>query len=347
MKPISPPDPAAMPPRLPETVIDAAIAWAVKLDYGHPTAAMRRSFEQWLEASPFHALAWRRVHGLALPSPALAGLPYRLALDTLQAADAERRTRARQGRRNALKALSLTGAAIASGWAAYGHAPWQQMVAQAGTYTGEQSTLRLADGTVIVLNTDTAVSTDLDGAQRLVMMRKGEILITTGADEQSPSHGKRPFWVHTPFGAIQALGTRFVVRLEASRARVSVQEGAVELHPSGGGTSAIAQAGESHWLAAGGVSVAEPRGFDEDGWADGVIAGKDIRMADLIAELSRYRPGLTVCDEQVADLRVSGIFHIHDTDQALRFLAQTQPVSVAYRTRYWVTVGPARQGRGA
>ncbi len=218
-------------------------------------------------------------------------------------------------------------------------------MAQAGTYTGEQSTLRLDDGTVIVLNTDTAVSTRLAGPQRLVVLRKGEILITTGDDTQSSIHGKRPFWVHTPFGTLQALGTRFVVRLEQDRARVSVQEGAVELHPAQGSASAIAQAGESLWLAADGVSIAASRGFDEDGWADGVIAGQDMRMADLIAELSRYRPGLTVCDPQVAELRVSGIFHVRDTDQALRFLAQTQPVSITYRTRYWVTVAPAGQGR--
>jgi transmembrane sensor len=43
----------------------------------------------------------------------------------------------------------------------------------------------------------------------------------------------------------------------------------------------------------------------------------------------------------VADLRVSGIYHVRDTDQALRFLAQTQPVRVTYHTRFWVVVEPA------
>ncbi|MGB6104114.1 MAG: FecR domain-containing protein [Pusillimonas sp.] len=338
--------PAAPSAKLSEAVIDAAIGWAVKLDYGQPTPSLRQAFEQWLHASPAHALAWQRVHTLKTSSPTLSGLPAQLALDTLQAADTARRAHARQGRRNALKALSLAGVAVAAGWVAYDHAPWQQLLAQASTSTGEQTTLRLDDGTVIVLNTNTAVSTDLKGAQRLILLHKGEILITTGADAAAQAHyqGKRPFWVHTPFGTIQALGTRFVVRLEGPRARVSVQEGAVELHPALGGATAIAHAGQSLWLTSNAILPAAAQGFSDDGWADGVIAGNNIRMADLVAELARYRPGRSICDERVANLRVSGIFHINDTDQALRFLEQTQPISVTYRTRYWVTVGPAAHG---
>ncbi|MFT4193241.1 MAG: iron dicitrate transport regulator FecR, partial [Ottowia sp.] len=62
------------------------------------------------------------------------------------------------------------------------------------------------------------------------------------------------------------------------------------------------------------------------------------------AEMARYRPGRIVCDPRVADLRVSGLFHIRDTDQALQFLIQTQPVSVTYLTRWWVMVGPREAG---
>lgn len=134
------------------------------------------------------------------------------------------------------------------------------------------------------------------------------------------------------------------MRLDEQHARVSVQEGAVELHPSAGDSSAIVQAGESRRLTGSSILPAADRYFEEDGWVSGVIAGKNIRLADLVAELSRYRPGYIVCDEHVADLLVSGIFHVKDTDKALQFLAQAQPVSMAYRTRFWVTVGPKHSG---
>jgi transmembrane sensor len=46
------------------------------------------------------------------------------------------------------------------------------------------------------------------------------------------------------------------------------------------------------------------------------------------------------CDPLAADLRISGVFSLTDTDRALESLALALPVTVAYRTRYWVTILP-------
>jgi transmembrane sensor len=322
---------------IPASVIDDAIGWAVKLDFSTPVPETRQAFDRWLNAQPAHAAAWQRVQSLKND---FAQIPPRLALDALTTAEARRRAGG-LSRRQAVRLLSLAGVAVAAGWVASDQAPWQRLLADYSTATGEQRTVRLDDGTVIVLNTDSAISTALEAGRRLVVLRRGEILVTTGADAGSPR--KRPFWVHTPFGTAQALGTRFVVRLAPGRARVSVQEDAVEIHPlrpAAGSRPVIVRAGESWWLAPDGVAAAQPLGFEPDGWADGVIAGQNIRLADLLDELSRYRPGRIVCDERVAELRVSGVYHLRDTDRALRFLVQTQPVSVALRTRFWVSVGP-------
>ena len=331
--------------QLPEAIIDTAIAWMVKLDYNTPTPAVHQAFEHWLHADPLHALAWQRVVSLKQP---FTRLPPKLLRATLNAADAKH-DRQLQRRRQAMKLLSLGCLTLGAGWLVREQTPWQRMLADFSTRTGEQKTLHLADGTVLVLNTDSAVSTDFAAERRLIVMRRGEILVTTGPDDVTPV--KRPFWVHTPFGRIQALGTRFVVRLGDHGARISVQEGAVALHPAesppgGGDNEVVVSAGESRWLMSGSTAPAQARGFEDDAFADGVIAGQNIRLSDLLAELSRYRNGRIVCDERVADLRVSGVFHIKNTDQALQFLAQTQPLSLTYRTRFWVTVGPAGQTTG-
>lgn len=231
---------------------------------------------------------------------------------------------------------------VATGWLVREQAPWQRWLADASTGVGEQKTLPSSRRSVFVLNTDSAVGIDLTGSTRLITLRRGEILITTGGDDTvAASQGdKRPFRVDTPFGSLQALGTRFTVRLDSEGARVSVQDGAVALEPIRGGETARVSAGQSRWLTEEGTRAAESSGFADDGWADGVIAGKNIRLQDLLAELARYRHGRIVCDARVADLRVSGLFQTGDTDQTLRFLAQTQPIRVAYRTRFWVSVGP-------
>jgi transmembrane sensor len=344
------PDPpyrgAERPPqiRLPDSIIDAAITWAVRLDYNAPTAGERQAFDRWLQADPLHGLAWRRIHSLKGFRSDLGALSPGLALDTLRTVQGRREQRG-LGRRNAVKLLSLLGVGVTTGWIAREHAPWQRLLADASTAVGERKTLRLDDGSVIVLNTDSAVSTDLAGSRRRIVLHRGEILITTGEDAGAAARlgYKRPFWVQTPYGEMQALGTRFIVRLDNDngRARISVQEGAVQLHPADGSGSVIVQPGESRWLMADDTSPADLHGLDADGWAEGVIAGKDIRLADLLAELSRYRLGRIVCDPRVADLRLSGVFHVQETDRALRFLVQTQPISITWRTRFWAAVGPA------
>lgn len=323
---------------LPQDVIDAAITWTVRLAYNDPAPDHQRAFEQWLHADPVHAVAWERVGALRRP---FTGLPPRLARATLEAANLKRGQRV-LGRRRATKLLSLTGLILGAGWMVRDHAPWQRLVAQASTATGEQKTLHLPDGTTIVLNTDSAISSDMAGDRRVVVLHRGEMSITTGAD--TGVSARRPFWVATPFGKMQALGTRFTVRLADRRALVSVQEGAVALHPENGppplGAVYTVQTGESRWLDAAGTAPADLQGFTADSWLSGVVAGRNIRLGDLLAELSRYRTGRISCDDRIAGLRVSGLFHIRNTDQALQFLAETQPIRLTYRTRFWVSVGP-------
>jgi transmembrane sensor len=319
---------------LSEEIIDEAIAWTIRLDYNTPTAAVRHAFEQWHAADPLHALAWQCIGSLR---QAFDTVPADLAHSTLNAAASNRR-HSQHGRRQALKLLAWGGAALGTGWAARTYAPWPRLLADVSTATGEQKTMTLSDGTVIALNTDSAVSFDLTGDARVITLRRGEISITTGPDADAPA--KRPFWVHTPYGRMQALGTRFQVRLADARARVSVQEGAVALHPASGGEPYVLHSGQSRWLTHDDTVAADLAGIEADSWVDGVIAGKNMRLGDLLAELARYRSGHISCDPGVADVRVSGLYHTRDTDQTLQFLVQTQPIRVYYRTRFWVSVGP-------
>jgi transmembrane sensor len=64
-------------------------------------------------------------------------------------------------------------------------------------------------------------------------------------------------------------------------------------------------------------------------------------LAEFVAELGRYRPGLLRCAPEVASLKVSGTFQLADTEQVLQLLTRSLPVRVDYRTRFWVNVGAA------
>lgn len=320
---------------IPSSVVDEAIAWSVKLNFSAPDADTRVAFERWRKAAAVHELAWSRMQSL---NADFAAVPPRLALDALTATGAARGAR-RQQRRMVLKGLALAGGLYGSAWLVREQTPWQRVLADVSTGVGEREQMTLEDGTLLVLNTDSAVGVQMSGAQRVLTLYRGEVSIQTGADAAFAV--KRPFLVHTPYGKVQALGTRFVLRLEEGGVQVNVQEHAVALRPADGGAQAIAEAGQAWRLdRASAYRLTSPT-MVSDAWVQGAIVGKNMRLADVLAEFSRYRRGRISCAPEVADLRVSGTYHVHDIDQALRVLAETQPIRLRYWTRYWITVGPA------
>ena len=313
-------------------VIDAAIDWTIKLDFNSPTAATRQAFEQWLQTAPQHGEAWRRMQAL---KGDFAGVPPLLALDTLQAATQIRRKSAALQRRQLLKLLGLSAAGVAVGWQSREVLPWQRLLADASTAVGEQRRLPLGEKAVLTLNTDTAIDSDPDAYPLRVRLRRGELFAAV-------SDRSVPLRLQTPFGAIETAAARFAVRLDADRARITVREGQVRLSREASGADAVpAGGGESWWLRADAIEPAPPLRFDATGWLDGVIAARNMRLQDLLAELARYRRGRISCDPRVANQLVSGIYHVRDTDRALQLLAQTQSLHLRFSTRFWVAVGPA------
>ena len=198
--------------------------------------------------------------------------------------------------------------------------------------------IALADGTQLVLNTASAVDVDYTPAQRVLWLRAGEILLTTGQD---PAPVRRPFLVQTTQGVLRALGTRFMVRDEGARVRVAVYEGAVEVRPAREGANPLVlAAGEQTVFSAEGAAAPVSADPLAASWADGMLAARNWRLADLVAELGRYRHGVLRCDPAVAGLRVSGAFPLNDIDASLRLLEKTLPVRVSQVTPWWITVAP-------
>jgi len=314
---------------LPNQIVDEAIAWTIKLQYNTPTETTLAHFNDWLERHPSHREAWQRVSTFKVEH---SKVPVKLARATLNSVHQQ----LQQQRRRMLKALGFAALSMGSGWLASDHTPWQRMVADVSTTVGEQRTLTLSDGTTLTLNTDSAVSTHLTGSTRRIKLQRGEIRIDTGEDVNQP--GKRPFFVDTPFGPIQAIGTRFTVRLYNHGAKVAVQEGAVRLFPAHGAVGTLVQTGEYHWLGKTHTEKLTNTAMDPASWADGVITAENMRLEDLIRELARYRTGILRCHPGIADQRVSGIFQIQQIDNTLQFLARTEKLRLTYRTQFWIHI---------
>jgi transmembrane sensor len=239
--------------------------------------------------------------------------------------------RRRAALRNGLGAVALLGA---GGLAAWRTLPMERMLADYRTGAGERRELRLADGTLLWLDSASAVDVAVDAGQRRIFVHAGEILVDT--DNVRP--GLLPLRVLTAHGAVRPLGTRFIVTRQDDLTRVAVLRHAVALEPATGGAPVILKAGEQGTLAPAGAQAAGAITGEPDAWTRGLLVVDNWRLDDFIARLDRYRPGLLRCDDAVAALRLSGAFPVDDTDQALAAVTRALPVNIARFTRYYVRI---------
>ena len=71
-----------------------------------------------------------------------------------------------------------------------------------------------------------------------------------------------------------------------------------------------------------------------------MLVASDMTLADFVAELRRYRPGVISLAPEVARLQLSGVFPLADTDRILAALVQGLPVRVNVPMRWWARIGP-------
>lgn len=308
-------------------VLDAAIAWQLSLDSGSGGPQEREAFAQWHAADEEHALAWRQL-GMLDQRFGTASGPARAALLQSRAAVRRRVRKAGSGLASIMAVIGL------SLFAGDRYLPFDYWLADQRTATGEQRTLRLADGTLINLNTHSALDVRFDDKQRRIVLQEGEILIETGHNDP------RPFIVETREGTLRALGTRFLVKREDEGTRLSVLQSAVAAHPQASDQQQILHEGQQMLMRRDGLGPALALSPGADAWTRGMLVVDNARLEDLVHELSRYRRGYLGVDAEVADLRITGSFPLHDTDLALRALLPTLPVQLEHPTRWWVVVAP-------
>lgn len=302
--------------------ISAAARWYARLRSGSQTEQEQQAWHQWLAADLLHREAWTRMQQVG---EQMAAVPGRLAAPTLRGAS--------HSRREVLRGLVLVAAAGSLGALGWRSETAQNLLADYRTEVGERREVRLADGSSLLLNTDTSVNLRFDGQQRVLELLWGEVLV--GA---APDSLQRPLRIDTRHGRVQTLAGRFLVRSEALRGQVAVLEQAVQLSLSDGSPPRRLEAGQGLDFDARSVGAVRRNDASVGAWRQGSIIAIDRPLGELLADLSRYRPGLLHCDPQIAGLKVSGAFPIDNTDRALAALESGFGLKVSRYTPYWVRV---------
>ncbi|VDC33947.1 FecR family protein [Pseudogemmobacter humi] len=317
-----------------ERVQAEAIAWMTRMN-GRVSPAERSDFETWLAADPAHLAAWQeaqllwdatRVVGerVAAGDPKLAA-----ALHLVHEA------RARSGRRRAVAfggGITLL-ALIASGWVWLQHPSFlQDLRADEVTARAERREIRLGDGSLLMLDADSAVVLDLDAQERRVVLLRGSAWFDVAMTGQ-------PFVVRAGDGEVHVLGTAFDISILDGGASVALERG--EVRVSRDGKEVMLEPGQGVSWNGEGLGEAREVAVDEAmAWKDGRLIFDRARLADILARLGRYRSGRILVLGDLAEMRVSGSFSLDDPDAALRSLSATFGFSVRGIGTPIVVVGP-------
>jgi transmembrane sensor len=198
------------------------------------------------------------------------------------------------------------------------------------TRHGEQLTQRLADNSILHLNTDSAVSVRYTKGERLVTLRSGQ------ASFEVTHEAARAFRVHAGSADITDLGTRFDVRLDEGLTVITVVEGRVAVGPRASGRSAsprpVELNADQQVRVADGVWPATPVAVDAKrttAWLHRQIVFDNEPLEQVAVEYNRYtsKP-IEIETPALRKLRISGVFATDDTDAFIAFLRSLKGVRV-------------------
>jgi transmembrane sensor len=268
-----------------------------RLRFGNWSNADQAELEEWLAASASHYVAWLRIEGIAARADQLAALN---ALEIRRSV----RTGKFHYRRFFLPALAAACiATIALLVKAFVLSPMQPPDRVYSTAIGERTTLKFADGTVVDLNTDTAVRFRMTTAERTVWLQKGEAWFHVAHD------AAHPFTVVAGKDRVTDLGTEFIVRRDVDQVEVALLKGRASLSAQGAPTEMLVP-GDDAIATPASLSVTRKTAqelSDELAWRRGMLVFRDTRLIDAIREINRYNlVKLVIADPAIADLRFNG-----------------------------------------
>lgn len=220
--------------------------------------------------------------------------------------------------------------------------PLDRLLSDYHTVTGELREIQLADGSRILLNTNSAVSVNYDNSKRQITLRHGQARFTVAKDSL------RPFEVRVDDLNVTALGTVFeIYRPDTDEISVTVQQHAVriDIQPD-------QQSSQLPGVAAVSVHEGQRLRYQRNGklpkpeqvelqqttaWQQHRLLINDRPLSALITELNRYRVGrIFLSDAKLSSLRVTGVFSLDNPDDIVRTVCEVLGLQETQLGPFWV-----------
>lgn len=312
-------------------------------------AEQRKRFVLWLQSSAAHVEEYLTVTRLAGELRAARGsspVSLEALLAAARAADESMvqppqhplrlRRAAPRHWQYAAAAAAVTALALGLVWLSMPStppAPAAASLQRFSTRHGEQRSEPLSDGSLLSLDTDTAVAVRYEPTQRLVTLERGQAVFAVAHDPA------RPFRVLAGPAEVIAVGTRFDVYLKGGTALVTVTEGRVtvdNITPPGVARPAArtpVQVGAGQMVRVeSGQPPSGPLPIDATratAWLHRQISFEAAPLGDVAAEFNRYAAvPVEIETPALRSVAVSGVFSVDDTESFVAFLRSLDGVGV-------------------
>ena len=289
---------------LSDSAMDQALDWLIELDTAD--ARQQARFQEWLQADSRHRDAFAKVQAVWHSQP------------VAQAASA-----LKPHKPNALKRLRhhwlpfATAALLVLGVFTFSNLGLR-MQADHLTVVGERQRLQLADGSKVLLNTNSAFSSDITAEKKVARLLQGEAFF-----EVSASQGQ-PLEVLAGSVSMRARSGDFAVRYQDGVAQIQVKNGALAVRSPQDSAEVKLDSGDSIRVGPEGFSHREKLDQATDlAWVDGRLVFDNCPMSEVLAELRRYYPGWIVnTNSRLEGVAVTGNYRLDNPLDVIRSLAQ-------------------------
>lgn len=325
-----------------------AVEWLVRLRGGDLSEAQTHAFADWLSESIEHANAFAKAERyfdemvtaekLLIPAGKAITRQEQRLIPPVTALP-----------RRAFKPWLAFPLALAAAWlVAVGLVLPSQtnlldnLLSDYHTQTGETRHIELADGSRLLLNTNTAVSVDYRPSQRQITLHHGQVNCTVAKD------AARPFEVKADSLMVRALGTVFeVYRKTANDITVRVQEHAVAAriqnasseNNAGEPNTVNIQAGQQ-LVYQGDIKLNQPSTVNlaqAGAWQHHHLSIKDRPLSELVEELNRYRLGrIYLAGDTLQNMRVTGVFPLDNPEAVLSSVRKVLGLQESRLGPWWV-----------
>lgn len=293
---------------------ESAARWWLRTEAAPGDLQLAQQLEGWLASDDRHRLAFTEIACvggvLAQWPPAEAGTEAPARATTAVRGSAWRWT---------LQGIAVLILALAGWWwVPEWILAWR---ADVRTQVGEIRAQTLADGSVLTLDSDSAVAWHWQDERRDLTLLRGGLHVQVAKDPG------RPLTVHSGALHVRAVGTAFSVDRE--RLAVQVDEGRVHLHFDGLPDTELV-AGQGAQVQAAGWALRESAAQPPD-WTHGQRIYQAVPLREVLDDLDRYLPQRVWLRDAAAMAQpVSAVLDLADPEKALRQLCAAQGLTVQH-----------------